>query len=317
MSNATCQIAPSVSDATQRLFDMLQYCRPHGSPTEHAFIDRFLLPYGVDADGFGNLWVEVGNAPILWSSHVDTCHRRGGMQHIDIDATGTIRLPHGASSNCLGADCTAGVWLMTEMIEAGVPGIYVFHRGEERGGIGSRYVATQEPERLAGLSAAIAFDRRGATSVITHQSGERCCSDAFARSLSAVLGLAHAPDPTGSFTDTANYTGHIGECTNLSVGYLHEHTPQETLDLSYLLRLRDAVVDVDFGQLLFERQPGERDLDCDDFADSFDDVCSWSRRSRTLYDLVRDHPAAVTDFLEMNGVSAAELEQFIEPDIPF
>jgi hypothetical protein len=165
---------PAIDAGTRRLFAMLETCRPHGSLTEHRFIEQFLLRYGVEADGFGNLWLQIGTAPILWSSHVDTCHRRDGSQDFVIDTDGIVRLVAGSPSNCLGADCTAGVWLMTEMIEAGIAGRYVFHRGEERGGLGSRYVAGHEAGRLTGICAAIAFDRRGTHSIITYQRGGPC-----------------------------------------------------------------------------------------------------------------------------------------------
>ncbi len=308
---------PQTIDAgLRRLFAMLRTCRPHGSVTEHQFIERFLLPHGMEADGFGNLWLQIGTAPVLWSSHVDTCHRRDGAQKFQIDRDGIVRLADGSPSNCLGADCTAGVWLMTEMIEAGIPGRYVVHRGEERGGLGSRYVAEHEPNRLEGISAAIAFDRRGTNSIITHQRGERCCSGDFAASLARAIDLDHQPDPTGTFTDTANYTFHIGECTNLSVGYDHEHTPQETLDLDYLIRLRRAVLGIDTGGLVIARTAGETDSDFE-FAHAGEHGDFWSANAGSLYDLVRDYPAAVAEFLEMGGVSSRELQEFIADTIPF
>jgi hypothetical protein len=282
-----------------RLVDMLRTCRPHGSAAEQAFTARFLQPLGAEADGFGNLWLRIGDAPILWSSHVDTCHRRGGEQSIVV-TQGLARLDPSTPSNCLGADCTAGVWLMTEMIRAGIAGLYAFHRGEERGGLGSRHVAQLEPHRLDGILAAIAFDRRGASSIITHQGRLRTCSDAFALSLADAIGLDHAPDPTGIFTDTANYAGLVCECTNVSVGYEDEHTPHETLDLTYLLRLRDALVAIDTRQLAFAREPGEPDPG---------DV-------RALQDIVRARPHLVARYLAEAGIRPEELEDFRDFEIP-
>lgn len=295
---------------------MLSTCRPHGSATEHEFIQSFILPYGAEADDFGNLWLRIGNAPILWSSHVDTCHRHEGMQQCIIDDAGMVRLANDSPSNCLGADCTAGVWLMTEMIEARVPGLYVFHRGEERGGLGSRYAAEMTPEYFTGIKAAIAFDRRGTNAIITHQRSERCCSEVFAASLATAIGLGHASDPTGLFTDTANYTNLVGECSNISIGYLDEHSPNETLHLAYLLELRDRVLSADFTQLVYARRPGE--LDADLFGDpECDDAQAWRPSRRSVYDLVRDHPAAIADFLEMNGITASELEDYLACDLAF
>ncbi len=308
---------PRSLSSQRKLVDMLATCRPHGSRTEHDFIERFLLPYGCDADGFGNLWLRIGDAPLLWSSHVDTCHRRDGLQAIHWDATDIVRLADGSPSNCLGADCTAGVWLMSEMIEAGVPGLYVFHRGEERGGLGSSYIAANESHRLDGMLSAVAFDRRGRNSVITHQRGERSCSDGFAASLATLLNLEHSCDPTGLFTDTANYVDLIGECSNLSIGYANEHTANETLDVAYLLRLRDRVVAADFSALSFERQPGDLDPDFYDTHDYVRPLGNAIPSRHRMSDLVRDYPYAIADFLELNGISTAELLDFIQGDIPF
>jgi acetylornithine deacetylase/succinyl-diaminopimelate desuccinylase-like protein len=299
-------LSPLPPTSTDTLLAMLRTCRPHGSQAEHDFITRFLLPLGVESDGFGNLWLHIEGVPVLWSSHVDTCHRQGGEQSILID-NGLVRLPSGSPSNCLGADCTAGVWLMTEMIAARVPGLYAFHRGEERGGLGSRYVARHEPEQLEGITAAIALDRRDTCSIITHQAGSRCCSDSFARSLAAAIGLQHRPDPTGVFTDTANYVDLVGECTNISVGYSDEHTPLETLNLDYLFRLRDALVSIDTRHLIRSRQPGETDPWLPHrYADPQD-----------LLDIIAAHPHAVAEFLADAGVTAEEIEEFIYSGVPF
>jgi hypothetical protein len=298
-----------------RLFEMLTYKRPHGSLSEHRFIERFLAPLGVECDGFGNLWKAVGPLPnMLWSSHVDSCHRTSGLQPLQVDGL-TVSVADPENANCLGADCAAGVWLMTEMIAAGIPGLYVFHRGEERGGLGSAYVARTEPERLDGIAAAIAFDRRGTHSIITHQRGSRACSDAFADALAAALGLDHRRDDSGTFTDTANYVDLVGECTNVSVGYDHEHTVQETLDIGYLLRLRAALLNIDAATLPIVRKPGEADPTLATYCDDWQ--MQIRPRSRALYDIVYDQPAAVADFLEHCGVTSEDLEDYIGDSIPF
>lgn len=284
-----------------KLIAMLETMRPHNSTGEGEFIRRFIDPLDVESDSFGNRYKIIGQDPtILWSSHVDSCHRKPGRQRIAIDA-GIVRTDDPAA-NCLGADCAAGVWLMTEMIAAGIPGLYLFHRGEERGGLGSSHIARNEPALLKGINAAIAFDRRGTTSIITHQRGERACSEAFAQSLSAAIGLGQTPDPTGTFTDTANYTDLIGECTNVSVGYDHEHTAHETLDLPYLLKLRNAMLSFDASTLVFKRKPGELD------ASAFDPFDYWHMPTprfgkTTLADLVSDYPEIAADLLEQCGIT--------------
>jgi hypothetical protein len=182
----------------------------------------------------------------LFSGHVDTMHRSDAPLHQEIVYDrhfGMIyKHPDDPLKMPLGADNGAGCWLMMEMIDACVPGTYVFHRGEERGGIGSAGMAAHHSDFLKRFKYAIAFDRRGTNSVITEMMVGRTCSDAFAQALSDKLGLGYAPDNTGSFTDTANYISLIPECTNVSVGYEHEHGPSETLDVLHLVALRGALV---------------------------------------------------------------------------
>lgn len=297
------------------LMEMLTYKRPGGSKAEKAFIRRFIMPLGVTKDAFGNLYKRIGTAPVLWSSHTDTVHKTGGRQAVRF-VDGFASAPD-KNSNCLGADCTAGVFLMREMILAGVEGLYIFHREEEVGGRGSEFIATKNSSLLAGIKYAIAFDRRGTNSVITHQWGGRCCSDDFAVSLGHALKMAHEPDDGGSFTDTANYTHLIGECTNLSVGYYKEHSRNESLDTSYVLELLEALLTLNVRDLPQTRQPGEEDFDDYKSAggnrawDPWDDADQTPMRALTMYELVRDNPEEVADFLEEHGINARDVEQMI------
>lgn len=245
-------------DSLNDLIAMLEYRRPANSKSERRFINRFLRPFEHIVDGYGNIHIAVGDAPtILWSAHTDTVHKTPGRQRLIVDAHSekpTISVAHG---ECLGADDGAGCWLLREMILAGVPGHYIFHREEESGGCGSSWLAKEKAHVIGKYKAAIAFDRRGTHSIITHQWGGRCCSDTFAKSLAVAINLPLTLDDGGSFTDTASYTDLIGECTNVSVGYSREHSSHEELDLLYLFDLRDAMVAFDETKLSFERKPGE------------------------------------------------------------
>lgn len=307
-------------DDTTTLADMLAARRPHGSRSERQWIKQFLVPLGTEIDGFGNVYKRIGKPHILWSCHTDTVHSQAGRQSLVLnDGVFQTRDPN---SNCLGADCTAGAWIMREMIKADVPGLYVFHRGEEHGGIGSSAVSTFTPELVDGIQAAIAFDRYGRNSIITHQAGDRCCSDAFARSLAAQLGDNYRLDDGGVFTDTANYTDLIGECTNVSVGFEHEHQRNETLDTYHLRRLLSALLEMNQGALVFDRKPGERearlydysryayrDDDNDAKAPAWDDLSGDDDRytPRELARLVRDYPDEVADWLEQYGITPEEI----------
>ena len=75
--------------------------------------------------------------------------------------------------------------------------------------------------------------------------------------------MNYAPCDGGIFTDSANFTDLIAECTNCSVGYLHEHHQEEELDVDHLLRLRDALVKIDWTTMPVKREPGEDDFKYD------------------------------------------------------
>jgi len=255
--------------STETLLEMLTYMRPAGSRAERKFINRFIRPTGAAPDTAGNYILRIGDAPVIWSAHTDTVHRDGGRQLLSVDGD-VVSAPR---SNCLGADDTTGIWLMLAMIEAGVSGLYLFHRAEEQGCIGSGAIANNTPELLNGYLAAVAFDRRGVDSVVTHQYGRRCCSDNFAWSLAAQLPGEMLPDPTGVFTDTAEYMDLVPECTNVSVGYLHQHTKAEVQSLAFAEELRDALLELDTGALIIERDPAT----CTGY--DWDDGPSYSGRS--------------------------------------
>lgn len=242
------------------LLEMLTYCRPHGSRADREFRARYLLTLGgASVDEHRNIRVDVGQSRILWSSHTDTVHRSSGRQRVEYHAgSGLATLPAKSKSNCLGADDTIGVWIMAEMIRAGVPGQYVFHYGEEAGGIGSRaYAYAGGPV----ADVAIAFDRQGYGDVVTHQWGGRTCSDGMAAQIADRLQtvdreLKYGPEH-GVYTDTAEYAETVSECTNLSVGYRGQHTANEVADLAFAMRLRDAVCRADWSGLVPEREPGD------------------------------------------------------------
>jgi acetylornithine deacetylase/succinyl-diaminopimelate desuccinylase-like protein len=246
----------------ERLHEMLRYKRPHQSQTEAQWIERFLMPYEPTNFEDAAYVIVVQNhdgsdSRVMFSCHTDTVHRGPGMQRIRYDSTKQCYFKD--DKEPLGADDAAGAWVMLEMIDAGVPGTYMFHRGEECGGLGSKYIASKHTDFLDMHDYAIAFDRRGSTSVITHQGYGRCCSDEFAQALADAInedGVSmYAPDDTGVFTDTANYTEDIPECTNLACGYANEHSGNETLHLPTLFALRDACLRIDWASLPVARDP--------------------------------------------------------------
>lgn len=244
----------------QLLLNMMSYRRPNDSDMESDFVQKFIItPYVEIVKLMGpmrNVVITIGEgSKTLFSCHTDTVHRSGGFQEVKYD-------PHTGyafkgDKECLGADDTTGVWLMLHMIKNDVPGTYVFHRGEECGGIGSRWIANNEKDFLKQFNRAIAFDRKGETSVITRQRGRQCCSDIFAEALCKSLGEGWEKDPGGSFTDTANYTADIPECTNLSIGYYDQHTGDETQNVDFAMELAERLCQIDWETLPTVREAKE------------------------------------------------------------
>jgi hypothetical protein len=259
-----------------RLIYILSQKRPYASAGEiafmawlHAELKRMGMKYQIVAGG--NVVVVMSRkdnktSTVMFSCHTDTVHSdcNGGVQKLCYDASmGHIFLDKDdpLKGSCLGADDGAGVWLMLEMLDKRVPGTYVFHRGEEKGGIGSKAMLDKEEVFLAKHEIAIAFDRKGTDDMITHQGGQECASDkcalAYAARLKEASGgaLQYRLSRNGSFTDTRVYRNVIAECFNMSVGYENAHGPEESLDYGHLLTLRDALFKVDFDSLPVDRDP--------------------------------------------------------------
>ena len=318
----------------KHLMHILSYKRPHGSTSEEEFIQKVLLKRCPQLVAIGpagdesNYAIDVGKeSKTLFSCHLDTVHRQGGRQQPRIDKE--LEIIFAPKGECLGADNGAGVWLLLSMIDAGIPGYYVFHRGEEAGGIGSRWLSNNAKTLLKGFDRAIAFDRRDSNSVITHQRGDRCCSEVFAKALGEALEYQHAPDPTGSFTDTANYTEIIPECTNISVGYMNEHGPDEYLDTNYLFWLAGQVQRVKWEMLPTVRDPEQVDYYGDRWRKHYyggyrpsasslvgvDEVDNMADLTTTTYEetllFVQDYPEdaawLLQNYMEENGLNLSDL----------
>ena len=237
--------------------------RPHNTVAVSAFTQWLfdnlppVLKGFTSVDGAGNLHVDnrVAGSRTLFIAHVDTVHREVGANKIR--KTASMWYADGAP---LGADDGAGCAMLMHLIHADVKGYYIFSQGEECGGIGAKYLEQTNKTLLAQFDRAIAFDRRGTDSIISHQGWGRCASDTFCQALADALNLhddnlMYAPDDTGVYTDTAEFVDIIPECTNISVGYNSEHSQQESLNIAHFQLLADAVLRVDWDKLPTDRDP--------------------------------------------------------------
>ena len=243
--------------------------RPHGGAGVEAFMDWLAnaVPEQVNerifVDTCGNLHVDARTDDThrtLFVAHVDTVHRVEGKNPIRKVKTKKEHVWHATPASCLGADDGAGVAMLVHMLHGGVAGYYIFTQGEECGGIGAKHIAKYYPELLDMFDRAIAFDRRGTDSVITHQGYGRCCSDVFGQALADALNdddmsLMYSTDDSGVYTDTAEFVDIIPECTNISVGYYSEHGEREHIDINHFQALSRAVLKVHWDMLPVERDP--------------------------------------------------------------
>ena len=265
------QHSQQIETDVAHILTLLSTQRKAGTKEEEAFVAKHILPLEnhphttqFTQDPYGNVFVEVcGGSDKLFTAHTDMIVIPNTKQQVLYDAN--LMLAY--TKDCtLGADDGAGMWLLMEMLDAGVPCWLAFFRAEEVGGLGSQFAAKDNPEFFKSFTHCISFDRRGTGDVITHQSWGRCCSDELAAHLSSALndhGLNYRPNDGGIFTDSANMTDLIAECLNLSCGYNHEHHQEEELDVDHLLRLRDALVKIDWTTMPVKREPGEEDFKYD------------------------------------------------------
>ena len=363
---------PKLDVDQMQLIEMLRYRRPHGSESEKTFIDNFIInplksmphcnPVHIDAVGNIHAFVPYKDDTdpeqeyVLFSCHTDTVHSDPGLQVVMVDAKSMAYIDarglkgKQAFGECLGADCATGVWIMMHMLKRKVPGYYVFHRGEECGGIGSSFIAEDFKKSIATpIKWAIAFDRKGYNDIITHQSGIRCASQAAGEQLKKALsekGLNYELSQNGSFTDTANYKYCVSECFNLSVGYHKQHGPNETQDMMFAKRLLDALCSIDWHSFVsfrdheeaakqiatHQRFPAvarETYIGTEDFLNTIevvippDDVIDefgTDADEALLRQLVTEFPELAVRLLKTLGITEADILEALEevnPDVKF
>lgn len=282
------ELVPAIrKDVDPLLYKMLSYCTPH--PNERwisNLIQDLKWVKGLEQEVIeGNLLIWVGTKQeTLFSAHMDIVGdiskanaAAGSIDLIElmeypkepeyyygakkiIDTTTKEVLKYEAST--IGADDKVGCFILCKLIQKKVPGLYVFHVGEECGAIGSTYLAKNKPDYFKDLKRAIAYDRAGYTDVIGRQRGKQCASKEFTTALADALNaytppkVKFHPDITGTFTDTASYMDIIPECTNISCGYWNQHGHTEHFDYAWLRdTLLPAALSIKYDELPTVRDP--------------------------------------------------------------
>jgi hypothetical protein len=298
------EINPHVLTLAQRI---LCHRRPSNSPLLASWVKDVFMPLLKEhmseeaeepvVDDYGNVIVEVTHdceySSTMFTAHLDTVHHDANPKALTNKATqqvaydATKRVLFKQDNECLGADDGTGVYIMLQMIKAGVPGCYAFFLDEEIGRQGSIALGRSDmfQQKLKGvIKRCISFDRAGSTDVITRQLCGVCASDTFAKALSEQLkkhsGFDYKPSPNGSYTDSATFSFNIPECTNVSVGYKSQHGPNETQNVQVMLKLIDAVTKVKWDELPVERDPHNDDKDLFDYDVGFD--YGYTRKPTTV-----------------------------------
>lgn len=239
-------------NVTETFLKLTSKTYPHGSEAE--LYD--LLPDYLDYDEFGNRYLQIGESNCMFTSHLDTAT----SQKVEVKHVIEGNICKTDRTSILGADDKAGVTIMLWMIWNKVPGLYYFFIGEEVGCVGSKALANKiRSNKIENITKVISFDRRGTDSVITFQASSRCCSEKFAQALADELNknktFHYKPDPSGIWTDSAQFVSIYPECTNISVGYSSEHTTWESQNLEHLEQLADTCLNIDWEGLPVERDP--------------------------------------------------------------
>lgn len=245
-------------DPRSTFLSMVTKTYPHGHEDE---VLQF-LPQNLKKDIVGNYYYIIGDKPqTMFTSHLDTADRnQSDVNLFSVMHEGNEYIITDGDT-ILGADDKSGITIMLYMMDHNIPGLYYFFIGEERGGIGSHQLSYvfDEVDYLKNIKRCISFDRRKTTSVITQQMGRKCCSNEFGTALCNEYnksGLKLSLDPTGVYTDSASFIEQIPECTNVSVGYNKEHTGDENQNMTYLIKICQASLKVDWNSLPTVRKVG-------------------------------------------------------------
>lgn len=248
------------SNIKDTFISLTQRTVPHNKEQEYL---SDILPNYLKRDNYGNYYYRVGgdNTCVMFTAHLDTV---GGDKQVNHVIEGEFIKTDGTS--ILGADDKAGVALMLYMIHKKKNGLYYFFIGEEVGCVGSRALSTEVSKNkdtnplFKNIKMVVSLDRKDYDSIITYQSGERCCSDEFANELANrlnVFNLKFKKDEGGLLTDSIQFTSIYPECTNLSVGYFDQHTNIEKQNIVFLEKLANAMCKVDWETLPIVRDPSK------------------------------------------------------------
>ncbi|WNS73657.1 M20/M25/M40 family metallo-hydrolase [Bacillus sp. DTU_2020_1000418_1_SI_GHA_SEK_038] len=204
------------------------------------YVVQVLTPFvdHIAVDQSGNILAQKkygsGNGPcILLNAHLDTYESFVPGRKIVKD-NGVWS----SSEGILGADDRAGVAIILQMArnlqQSHFRGTvkFIFTVKEEVGLVGASQV---HEYFLWDVDAALVLDRRGSGDIVVSCGRhERFCDQNYGNFIEETAmeaGLTGWKCTAGGSSDTRIWASHGIQCVNLSVGYAHEHTSSETLDI--------------------------------------------------------------------------------------
>lgn len=178
-----------------------------------------------------NYIVANGTDPVCLIAHLDTVFNSPPTDIYYDQRQGVLW-----SSQGLGADDRAGVFIIINLISMGLRPHIIFTRGEETGGLGAEEL-TKFKCPFNDVRYLIELDRNGKNDCVFYQ----CGNEDFIKYIES-FGFVEA---IGSFTDISIIMPNWELCgVNLSVGYDREHSYTETLHISNLLDTQNKVVNM-------------------------------------------------------------------------
>ena len=165
-----------------------------------------------------------GETPIALVAHLDTVFPYGKRKiYYDREAQ-VIWSPNG-----LGADDRAGVFAILLIIQHGFRPTVIFTTDEELGCLGADKLVLDYPEPLWPINYIVQLDRQGANDCVFYN----CNNPKFEKYIEE-FGFV---SDFGSFSDISAICPAWGIAgVNLSIGYINEHTLQETLHVKFWKR---------------------------------------------------------------------------------
>ena len=176
--------------------------------------------------------VAIGDIPVGLVAHLDTVFKSPPTDIFYDAAKNVMWSPEG-----LGADDRAGVFAIVEILKRRLRPTIILTTDEEIGGVGASKLVEDIPEAPCKLNFLIELDRRGSEDCVFYD-----CDNPFFEDYIEDFGFI---TNWGSFSDISYIAPKWGmAAVNLSIGYEHEHSKSEILNISWMFNTIDKVCNI-------------------------------------------------------------------------